>query len=95
MSKVSVASPTKSTSQPSSLAWRVVVSQHCSVRMPATIRRRMPVSTSHCPSGVPTSALWRCFSIVSAAEIRERTETVLVNRFAELATVEEALARAF
>ena len=31
---------------------------------------------------------------LTAAEIRERTETVLVNRFAELATVEEALARA-
>ena len=29
-----------------------------------------------------------------AAEIRERTETVLVNRFATLATVDEALARA-
>ena len=32
---------------------------------------------------------------LTAAEIRERTETVLVNRFAELATVEQALARAF
>ena len=32
---------------------------------------------------------------LSAAQIRERTETVLVNRFAELATVEQALARAF
>ena len=31
---------------------------------------------------------------LSAAEIRERTETVLVNRFATLATVDEALARA-
>ena len=31
---------------------------------------------------------------LSAAEIRERTETVLVDRFATLATVEEALARA-
>jgi len=31
---------------------------------------------------------------LTAAQIRERTETVLVNRFAELATVEEALARA-
>jgi nicotinamidase-related amidase len=31
---------------------------------------------------------------LSAAEIRERTETVLVNRFATLATVAEALARA-
>ena len=36
------------------------------------------------PSGKP----------LSAAEIRERTETVLVNRFATLATVDEALARA-
>jgi nicotinamidase-related amidase len=32
--------------------------------------------------------------ILTAAEIRERTETVLVNRFATLATVAEALARA-
>lgn len=31
---------------------------------------------------------------LSAAEIRERTETVLVDRFAALATVDEALARA-
>jgi len=31
---------------------------------------------------------------LSAAQIRERTETVLVDRFAELATVAEALARA-
>ena len=31
---------------------------------------------------------------LTAAQIRERTETVLVHRFAELATVEEALARA-
>jgi nicotinamidase-related amidase len=31
---------------------------------------------------------------LTAAEIRERTETVLVNRFATLATVDEALARA-
>ena len=31
---------------------------------------------------------------LSAAEIRERTETVLVDRFATLATVEQALARA-
>ena len=31
---------------------------------------------------------------LTAAQIRERTETVLVNRFAELATVEDALARA-
>ena len=31
---------------------------------------------------------------LSAAEIRERTETVLVSRFATLATVDEALARA-
>ena len=31
---------------------------------------------------------------LSAAQIRERTETVLVNRFATLATVDEALARA-
>jgi nicotinamidase-related amidase len=31
---------------------------------------------------------------LSAAQIRERTETVLVNRFAHLATVDEALARA-
>ena len=33
-------------------------------------------------------------STLSAAEIRERTETVLVDRFATLATVDEALARA-
>ena len=31
---------------------------------------------------------------LTAAQIRERTETVLVNRFATLATVDEALARA-
>ena len=31
---------------------------------------------------------------LSAEQIRERTETVLVNRFAQLATVDEALARA-
>jgi len=31
---------------------------------------------------------------LAAAEIRERTETVLVNRFATLSTVDEALARA-
>ena len=31
---------------------------------------------------------------LTAAEIRERTETVLVDRFASLATVEQALARA-
>jgi nicotinamidase-related amidase len=31
---------------------------------------------------------------LSAAQIRERTETVLVDRFAELATVAEALERA-
>ena len=31
---------------------------------------------------------------LTAAEIRERTETVLVNRFATLATVDQALARA-
>ena len=31
---------------------------------------------------------------LSAAEIRERTETVLVDRFATLATVDEALRRA-
>ena len=31
---------------------------------------------------------------LTAAEIRERTETVLVDRFAALATVDEALARA-
>jgi len=31
---------------------------------------------------------------LTAAEIRERTETVLVDRFATLATVEQALARA-
>ena len=40
-----------------SLAWRAVVSQHCSVRMPATIRRRMPRWCSHTARPVPTRAL--------------------------------------
>lgn len=36
MGKVNVASPTNCTLNPTSDAWRVVVSQHCSVRIPVT-----------------------------------------------------------
>ena len=37
MAKVRVASVGKITLKPASLAWREVVSQHCSVRMPLTM----------------------------------------------------------
>lgn len=47
MSKVRVAALTKSTAQPKSDAWRAVVSQHSSVRMPLMITRRIPWATSH------------------------------------------------
>jgi len=47
----------QSTVQPRSEACRVVVSQHCSVRMPDTIRRRMPCCVNQVSRPVPMSAL--------------------------------------
>ena len=46
MGKVRVASDTNQTSNPRSEACRVVVSQHCSVRMPLTRSRPMPRATT-------------------------------------------------
>ncbi len=61
MAKVSVASHYIFDLESVSEAWRVVVSQHCSVRMPLMINRRMPRSFNHPASGVPASALWYRF----------------------------------
>ena len=45
----------------------MVVSQHCSVRMPLTIRRPMPWRVSQTSSPLPTRALWRCLTKVASA----------------------------
>ena len=44
----------------------MVVSQHCSVRMPLTISRPMPCWVSQMSSPLLTSALWRCLVKVAA-----------------------------
>ena len=71
---VSVASETKSTAKPRSEAWRVVVSQHCSVRMPETIARRTPCEISQTSSPLPTSALCLRFLKIASGAICQRRE---------------------
>ncbi len=77
MSKVRVASVTESTSKPSSDAWRVVVSQHCSVRMPATMSRPMPRWRSQIERPVPASALCRSLTTSRAGAYSARPATGL------------------